>query len=740
MQIRAPGGHRGVGLRAGVTVMTILLAATAVRAQPPGRPEASATEPRKLCLGWFVYEDAPGACPDPAREVAKYLTAKLKNRPQPIEIDAVNIRNYAVEDVLRTGPEAVDLVYFTPYTYVLAERSIPGANQSLAPGKEPPLRPIVSYAFHGARERFSTIVWKAKEGATLKALLDSLHNDRRKKLALVDPHSSSGFLWPSRLLGGGPEISRGKVTTVFAGTHDAALNFFKDFDEVAAAVSFDTHLVEYIAKHKDEKGFPEYRSSALTPPLPLDVIAARDSVKPAEGDAIRDAMLAMKPGEDVFDHCFAKKLDRWIKADRSYYDLVRAFMKVTEPAPSLRLAANCEPMRTRISNELAGWFSMPGNDRPAVADGMRIIDLSCASGDKTLSKELGKLRDAYFITGYINEEAAVDSGPGEQNIRASFGSRRGLVPGMAAVIKRRIWLADDSVEQGSPLETPARITEVLEGGEVHLRAVDGVGQSSVKQDLDPNDRMIMWVEVHGYSSDVGGAEDEAKLELDVEDASITPAGGMEVEYHVHVRSRENEKPLPANPWGWLLETSREGAPGKLELVPPGGSGASARIALGGNSLSSRVTVRMLGSPSGAASVIGGASGCAGNKAACVSSLFGFWSGLPVWIFVFLGGLIGTGLRWAGRATESPAEKQDGSKASRDVRWWVRLLARHGVELATGLGTALLLFLVFVTVKPDMLKALDSNAIITRLGVGAAGGVIGASGLGALVHRLVGLKS
>lgn len=724
------GGGR-LTLRISAAAILVLLSATAAHAQALPHAELDMVAPNKLRLGWFVYEGAPAKCQHPATEVAKYLTEQLKERLRDrrspsIEIEAKEIAAYAVKEV-----DAFDLVYFTPYTYVLAEKD-GDKGDHFGDMHDPAFLPLVSYVFHGARERFSTIVWKETEGATLEDLLETLHNERRKRLALVNPRSTSGFLWPSRLLGKGIDIPRGKITTVFAGNHDSALEYFTSYKEVVAAATFDSHLEEYIDRHP---GFPKHRSAALKPPLPLDAIAARTKTVPPEvRDAIRDAMLAMKKGEGVFDRCFAKKLDAWIAIEDSYYDLVRSFMNITRPTPPLHLEPSCDPMHSRIIRELADWFAILDSSSSPVADGARTLNFSCAGREKTLSTELAKLRTQHPITGYVIEDGAPASDPGVQDIRASFGNRKGLARGMAATIKRQIWMADVGQQRLSDID--ARITQVLDNGEVHLRAVSEVARRSVTQDLDPGDREMAMVEVGGYSADVGGAEDRAELELDVKDADLTPEGGMNVEYRVRVRDRETRQPLPAKQWGWLLETTRDGVPGKpvLDLIAANEHDLTARIVLSGSSLSTRVTVRLLGSASSSASPISSFFDCRSSDPLCASRRFSLWSGISVWTLVLLGGLLGTMLRWAGLATAS------GPTRARPARWWIEFLARHGIELAAGLGTALLLFLVFVAAKPDVLKALDSNAIITRFGVGLVGGVVGASGLGALVQRMIGLKA
>src|SRR4029079_10232004 len=123
-----------------------------------------------------------------------------------------------------------------------------------------------------------------------------------------------------------------------------------------AAATFDTQLAEYLTDRVKKSGSPKLVSAALTPPLPLDVLAARDTMAPAERDAIRDAMMAMKRSDEVFVKCFKNKLDSWSEVDDSYYDLVRAFMNVVDPAPFLRLKESCEPWRDQINRDLAGWF------------------------------------------------------------------------------------------------------------------------------------------------------------------------------------------------------------------------------------------------------------------------------------------------------------------------------------------------------------------------------------------------
>jgi ABC-type phosphate/phosphonate transport system substrate-binding protein len=758
--------------------MPLCLAATAVHARPPPA-EADSPRTRQLDLAWFVYEAAPAGCPHPGDAIAAYLTAKLNGQtfavngqqPEAIKVTAHEITNYSVGDALRGH---FDLFYFTPYTYVLAERSIGD------------LQPLVSYRFHGARERFSTIVWKKTEGDTLNDLLGSLHADRRKKLALVDVNSTTGYLWPSRLLGGGLEISRGKVTTLFARSHDRALDALRLWPEVVAAASFDTHLAGYLAKYPGfENGL---RSAVLTPPLPLDVIAARGEVAAEIRDAIRKAMTEMGLGDAEFRRCFQQKLEAWVRVDRSYYDLVRAFMRITEPPPPLRLAADCRDVRDWILEELRDWFSVSDESSKATTDKSAGDVLHCPRQGGIVDRAalrtlLGERRKLHPMTGYIDEGAAVDAASGERDLTANFGEREGLVPGMAAMIRRRVWLSDDFAApaipgaQGKSEDIPARITEVRDNGEVHLRAIEPDARLSLNQDLDRGDRLIMWVEVPGYSSDLGGGEDRTTLDIGVTSAVITPKGGMDVEYSVRLLptlhadrdDRKDRSGCPSqlypgaghqdragqNCWGWLLETSRRGAPQTLELLPPGRNEHVASIPLGGDTLLSPLRVRLLGTASSARTAVADDFRCPPGAKDCDTEQFGFWSGFRVWMWVFIGGILGTALRWAGHLTSS-AEPSPGrallsaggekppvsSLLSRHQRRRraLRFVARYGIEAAAGLGTALVLFLIFVTVQPETLKALDPNAIVTRIGIGILGGVIGAAGLGSIVHRLVGLKS
>jgi ABC-type phosphate/phosphonate transport system substrate-binding protein len=680
----------------------VVAPARIVSAGPPAVQPTAAPTPKELTLGWVKYQAL--GCEDPGAELARYLTDKLKQSARPLSFRAETIPRY---DLARINKRNYDLVYFTPYLYVKINNQR-AANQRF--------RPIASYSFHGSRERFSTIVWKTSAGQTLDEVLNTLRNDRRKKLALVHPYSTSGFLWPSRLLGEGIDIPRGRITTVFVNEHDEVLRYLETYDEVVAAATFDTHLADYRRSHKS---FPEHRAAALTPSLPLDVLAARNTVDDDELAAIREALLAMDRSNDTFKRCFSAVFDSWIEVDDSYYDLVRAFMKVIDAPPSLHLDGNCGlATRAWIETELAGWLTLsdgPADDR-----------IECAP-TRLYEDTLAQLRRNHPISGYVVEETKT---PPKDDVRANFGSRSGIAPGMVARITRRRWLADDRSSAGDPEQVLARVTRV-EGDNVYVRPVTEASWLTLKQDLDPSDRLIPSVEVIGYGSDNGGGEEQATLKLSVETANLTPNGGMDVSFDVEVLRGKTREKYGASPWGWLVEISHLDAKGvpvaHLAMIEPSEYKSHQTITLLGSSLSSQVTARLLGA----------------RRPTEETKGFGIWSAFSAWIVVLLGGLFGTALRWAGQATQppSPAAAPASGNTTPVDRWGrrVRWVARHGVELLAGLGTALLLFVLFVTAAPAALKVLDSTAAITRLSVGAVGGVIGASGLGALALRLVGLK-
>lgn len=106
------------------------------------------------------------------------------------------------------------------------------------------------------------------------------------------------------------------------------------------------------------------------------------------------------------------------------------------------------------------------------------------------------------------------------------------------------------------------------------------------------------------------------------------------------------------------------------------------------------------------------------------------SGLWLWYLVLLGSLVGGLLRIVTLANQS-----DKSIGKNGGVWWIR----RGVEIVSGLATGAGMFVALTLLRSKPFDVIDPNSLFARLMSGGIGGLLGASGIAALVNRLLGLK-
>ena len=204
---------------------------------------------------------------------------------------------------------AVDIGSFSPFAYVDAARG----------GK---IRIIAQSLMDGSAAYRGVIV--ARKDSGLKSLADL----RGKRFAFVDPESASGYVYPRAMLierSMTPETSFKKI--IFAGNPDKVIAAVLEGVADAGAVYENAPAV---AK---SKGVPTENlvTLATTDPIPHDAVTIRTGMDEALAKKIQAALVDLdksEAGRRVIANSKPKKLDGYIIAEDSLYDVVRRTAKI----------------------------------------------------------------------------------------------------------------------------------------------------------------------------------------------------------------------------------------------------------------------------------------------------------------------------------------------------------------------------------------------------------------------------
>jgi phosphonate transport system substrate-binding protein len=260
-------------------------------------PVEAGEAPKELLLALTPSQN-PTALQESAKPFAEAL-GKLLGIPIKVYVAS----DYAaVIEALRS--HTVDLAFLHTVGYVYASR-------------EAKAKIVAKDIWHG-RTFYTSRIWVKKESP-----YQSLEDLRGKRIAFVDPLSSSGYTYPMVMM-----IKKGLVQnkdpktffkeTVFAGSHDAALLALLN-GNVDAAASFDLAPQQYF---KDERA-EQFRYVAETPAIPEAGIAAREGLDPQLVAEIFQALLEFNKPEY---QAVLKKLydiDGFEAAEDKEYDPVR---------------------------------------------------------------------------------------------------------------------------------------------------------------------------------------------------------------------------------------------------------------------------------------------------------------------------------------------------------------------------------------------------------------------------------
>ncbi len=226
--------------------------------------------PTKLTMG-FVPSVEADKIADDAQPVADYLTKEL----------GIPVTNYTSTDyvglVEAMSSGRVDIGALPPLAYVLAKDK--GAAEV-----------ILKASRKGKLTYRSMFVVKADSG--IKTLADA----KGKRMAFVEPASTSGYLFPAALLkrqGNDPEKYFSQLT--FAGSHDKAAMAVYNGDVDIASVFEDV-------RNSLEKTTPDIKQKvipiAYSDEIPNDTFSVRPGLPQELKDKIKKALLAFSKTPD----------------------------------------------------------------------------------------------------------------------------------------------------------------------------------------------------------------------------------------------------------------------------------------------------------------------------------------------------------------------------------------------------------------------------------------------------------
>jgi phosphonate transport system substrate-binding protein len=294
-------------LRAELAALVFILTVTVLWSLPW---PSMALQPAQLRLA-LTPSQSPTSLQEPGEEFARVLT-QLVGIPVKVYIAS----DYAgVIEALRS--KNVDLAFVHPVGYVLASR-------------EAGCRIIAKDVWHG-KTSFTARLWVHQESR-----IQSLEELRGRRIAFVDPASSSGYIYPMVLL-----IKRGLVKdrdpktffreVLFAGSHDAALLALLSRN-VDATDSFDTAPQQYLRipcrddatqQCADEERIRQLTYVAETESIPEAGICGRADLDSGVTRQVFDALMAMNAPE--YRPLLAKlyNIDGFAPAEDAEYNPVR---------------------------------------------------------------------------------------------------------------------------------------------------------------------------------------------------------------------------------------------------------------------------------------------------------------------------------------------------------------------------------------------------------------------------------
>ncbi|CAM3358336.1 phosphate/phosphite/phosphonate ABC transporter substrate-binding protein [Hydrogenibacillus schlegelii] len=273
----------------------VLAALTVLLAACGGGQNTAGSEPKKLVVGLVPSQEAENLDAK-AKPLADLLSEKLG---VPVEVFVGSDYTAVIEGM---GAGQVDIGFLNPKGYVTA--------------KEKGYADVLLKAVRNGSDTYRAQIVVAHD-SPIRAIADL----KGKKIAYVDPQSTSGYVYPVVLLKKNGIDPEKDVTMVEAGGHDKTILALLRGD-VDAAFSFDD--ARTIVQKADPAVMDKTRILAYTDPIPNDTVSVRTNLPNEWKDKIKQAFLDIAQDEkgkqvirDIYNH------EGYAPAQDSDFDVVR---------------------------------------------------------------------------------------------------------------------------------------------------------------------------------------------------------------------------------------------------------------------------------------------------------------------------------------------------------------------------------------------------------------------------------
>jgi len=253
-----------------------------------------------------------GLIPDLDRETVQQSFEPLLShltRRLGVPAHLVVAESYA-ELVARMRSQEVDLAHLGPLTYVEAKLADPG------------IRLLLKQVAGGSTTYLGYVYTRADDPAS------SLRDLSRRSICYVDPHSTSGYLYPRAMIidrGLNPDRFFGE--TVFGGDHMECLRRVLE-DEVDVGVAYSG---AFFAARRQAIPVHRLKVVAKTSRIPSDAYCVRSGLPAAAASRLKEELLHLTSQFTEGRRILADitNLDGWAEADDSEYNSVRRVLFLT---------------------------------------------------------------------------------------------------------------------------------------------------------------------------------------------------------------------------------------------------------------------------------------------------------------------------------------------------------------------------------------------------------------------------
>jgi len=226
--------------------------------------------PDPLVMGLIPAEDNQEVLRD-FEPLVEYLSEKLG-----VEVEPYTATDYSgIIEAMRSGE--VDVAWFGPLSYVLAA-DVAGAEAVAVP-----------YEQEGEEPTYKSIILTQADNAEISSIEDV----QEKTFSFVDPSSTSGYLYPQKMLkDAGIDPEQDLAEARFAGGHDASILAIAS-GNVEAGASWDGQLQTMMEAGAVEEN--SVKVIAESDPIPKDPIAVRGDLPEGVKKRIQEAFLNATP-------------------------------------------------------------------------------------------------------------------------------------------------------------------------------------------------------------------------------------------------------------------------------------------------------------------------------------------------------------------------------------------------------------------------------------------------------------